>query len=158
VDKEPQSLTPRSRNVWPAWIPVWSSWIRVGSALSPVEVGSKYTFRRPIRPLPNTELEAYLAKVRVANSASSAAASLRESAALLAPALRPEMIDEHSRRRSPLPGARRQRKAEEHDVGSIVDEALSFDEGAGRASQPPKNRDDGNGVGRSLESPEHCSC
>ena len=47
--------------VWSAWIAVWSAWI-------PVEIGGKYSFRGQFRPLPNTELEAYLAKVRVASS------------------------------------------------------------------------------------------
>jgi hypothetical protein len=40
----------------------------VWSALSPVEVGGKYSFGGHFRPLSNTELERYLAKVRVASS------------------------------------------------------------------------------------------
>ena len=52
----------------PAWTPVWSAWIPVWSASSPVEVGGKYSFTGHFRPLPNTELERYLAKVRVASS------------------------------------------------------------------------------------------
>jgi hypothetical protein len=42
--------------------------VPVCSALSPVEVGGKYMFRGWFRPLLNTELESYLAKVRVASS------------------------------------------------------------------------------------------
>jgi hypothetical protein len=53
------------RSVWTpvgsAWTPVWSAWIPVG-------IGGKYPFRDPFQPLSNTELERYLAKVRVASS------------------------------------------------------------------------------------------
>jgi hypothetical protein len=44
-----------------AWNAMWSAWI-------PVEIGGKYSFTGYFRPFPNTELEAYLAKVRVASS------------------------------------------------------------------------------------------
>jgi hypothetical protein len=33
-----------------------------------VEIGDEYSFRGEFRPFPNTELERYLAKVRVASS------------------------------------------------------------------------------------------
>jgi hypothetical protein len=47
---------------------VRSAWIAVWSALTAAEVGGKYTFRGRFHPFSNTELEAYLAKVRVAGS------------------------------------------------------------------------------------------
>ena len=62
------ALPQHSGVLWSAWNSEWSVWVPVGSAWIPVEVGGKYSFRGRFRAPLNTELEAYLAKVRVASS------------------------------------------------------------------------------------------